>query len=330
MLCLLCSALLFLCVGGTVTPVFAQPAKILLLHSYHPEYPWVASITSGVNEALQGKNVELEIFYMDTKRKTSQEWKVQAGKLAQEKIASFDPDVVIAADDNAQIFVTQKYAGKKRPFFVFCGVNGEPEDYGFPASNVTGLIERPLFKEAIDYARQFDPHIKTVAVLSDDGPTSVGTLNYMLSQEPDNVKIVNYHLLGDFEVWKKRVLQYNIDVDALIIYTYHTIKESGQKESLPPEEVIRWTVENATIPTVGFFDFALEEGVFCGVLESGEEFGLESAKIALALIKGEDINNFPIRPAKSGLKMINLKTAEKLKIAVPEELVQSADRVFSE
>jgi len=321
---------LFLFVGGMVTPSFAQPAKILLLHSYHPEYAWVESISNGVKEVLQGKNVQLEIFYMDTKRKTSQEWKVQAGKLAQEKIESFDPDVVIAADDNAQIFVTQKYAGKKRPFFVFCGVNGEPEDYGFPSSNVTGLIERPHFREAIDYVRQFDPHIKVVAVLSDDGPTSVGTLNYMLSQQPEDIKVLNYHLIGDFEIWKQRVLQYNIDADALIIYTYHTIKQPGQKESLPPEEVIRWTVENATIPTVGFFDFALEEGVFCGVLESGEEFGVESAKIALALIKGEDISNFPVRPAEAGLKMINLNTAKRINVSVSDELIQSADRVFPE
>ncbi len=47
--------------------------KIMLLHSYHAEYPWVADITKGVQQGFSdsgleiGKNVALDIFFMDTK-----------------------------------------------------------------------------------------------------------------------------------------------------------------------------------------------------------------------------------------------------------------------
>ena len=45
--------------------------KILLLHSYHKEYPWVAAITAGVHKALAGQDIILNTFYMDTKRNPS-------------------------------------------------------------------------------------------------------------------------------------------------------------------------------------------------------------------------------------------------------------------
>ena len=55
--------------------------KILLVHSYHAEYPWVDSITKGVQATLEGTGVDLDIFYMDTKRKTEEAWKFDPGNL---------------------------------------------------------------------------------------------------------------------------------------------------------------------------------------------------------------------------------------------------------
>ncbi len=49
--------------------------KVLLIFSYHPEYPWVVEETRGVDDILKGRGVETEILYLDTKRNTSAEWK---------------------------------------------------------------------------------------------------------------------------------------------------------------------------------------------------------------------------------------------------------------
>jgi len=301
-----------------------QPKKVLLLHSYHAEYPWVASITKGVRDALEGENVVLQIFYMDTKRKTSQDWKVQSGKLAKDMIEKWKPDVVIAADDNAQIFVTQKYAGNK-PYFVFCGVNGEPSDYGLPASNVTGVIERPHFKESVEYLQKIIPNIRKIAVISDDGPTSIGALEFMNNQNLA-VKILDYHLIGDFNTWQKRVTEYNIDADALCIYMYHTVREKGNTLSMSPKEVMNWTQANCTIPTIGFFDFSIEDGMFCGVVESGEEHGYEAAKMAVSLLKGVSIESLPVKTAEQGIPMVNLDIAKGLNIIIPKDILDATKK----
>ena len=102
--------LLFYVIAVLSIPVAAQQQlisrqgkKILLIHSYHAEYPWVAAITDGVRKALAGENITLDIFYMDTKRHPADAWKIKAGEQAQKVIAEWKPDAVIAADDDAQI-----------------------------------------------------------------------------------------------------------------------------------------------------------------------------------------------------------------------------------
>ena len=300
--------------------------KILLVHSYSAEYPWVASITQGVMDAVKDSSVDVEIFYMDTKRQTSPEWKARSGKLAIKKIEQWHPEVVICAADNAQIFVTQKYAGKEKPQFVFCGVNGEPADYGLLASNVTGIIERPHFNASLDYLKAIVPNIRKAAVISDNGPTSIGGME-VISRANSEVKILDYHLIGSFDVWKQRVKQYNVDADVLCVYKYETIKDKGSEQSLLPKDVMEWTRMNGIIPTIGFFDFAIEDGLLCGVVESGEEHGWEAANMALQILSGTSPMALPIKTTRKGLKMLNLKTAKHLGISIPEQIIKDADKV---
>jgi len=305
----------------------AAKKKVLLLHSYYSDYPWTNAITEGVQEILPGQDVELEIFYMDTKRKTSQEWKVKSGEMAIKKIDEWQPDVVIASDDNAQIYVTQNYAGKAKPYIVFCGVNANPADYGFPASNVTGILERPNMDAAIKFLKAIYPTARRVAVISDTDPTSRGTLEY-LSENAYDIRIIKYHLIKDFDTWKDRINFYNIEADAIFIYMYHTIRAGEEAVSIPPEEVLKWTVANAKVPLVGFFDFAVEGGMLCGAVESGREFGQEAAKMAMELLQGKDIKDIPVKISTVGIRMLNMSTARRLGIAVPEDVLPTIEKVF--
>ncbi len=295
--------------------------KILLVHSYHPEYPWVASITKGVQETLAASSVQLEIFYMDTKRRTSESWKVRAGELAQQKVAEFKPDLVIAVDDNAQQYFGKAYVGKELPI-VFCGVNADPSKYGYPAKNVTGIIERANFKGTLEYLRLVKP-IHKVAVFSSDDPTSRGALNFMKQDYVD--ADVEFKLVHDFDTWKKTVKEYNETTDAFGIYTYHTVSPGADSyQSIDPREVMEWTIQNTTVPTFGFFDFGIEDGLLMGVVESGYEHGEKAARYAIDILSGMPVSSLPVVKAKIGQKMINKVTAEKLGITLTEELTRNA------
>jgi len=58
------------------------------------------------------------------------------------------------ADDNAAKYVVEAYFKDADVPFVFCGVNWTADEYGFPYSNVTGIVEvapiGPMLEEAVE------------------------------------------------------------------------------------------------------------------------------------------------------------------------------------
>src|SRR5512145_2018462 len=233
----------------------ALPKRVLVVQSYHPEYAWVALLNRGVAQRLSAAGIPFEAFYMDTKRKTDDAWKKESGMLAQKRMAEYQAGVVIAVDDNAQQFFGRMLVDGPVPL-VFCGVNHDPTRYGYPARNVTGIIERPNLKQTLSLMSRFRT-VKRFALLSDDDPTSIGAVNY-LKQGNYDATLVETRTVGTFEEWKKAVVELNGKVDALGIYTYHTIKRTGEAQSMNPKDVMAWTMDHLTVPTMGFLDFAIE------------------------------------------------------------------------
>lgn len=114
--------------------------KCLFVSSYHQGYPWADGVERGVKGGLEG-HCEIRQFDMDTKRNKDKEYKERVALEAKKLIEDWKPDVVITADDNAAKFLIVPYFKEKELPFVFCGVNWSAKDYGFPVSNVTGMVE---------------------------------------------------------------------------------------------------------------------------------------------------------------------------------------------
>lgn len=306
--------------------------KILVVHSYHPEYEWVSTVSRGIKRIFENEeNIRLETVYMDTKRKTSQEWKQQVGERVQKVIANWQPDVLITVDDNAQEYVGKYYAGKERPYVVFCGVNRSAERYGYPASNVTGVLERPNFKATIDFLQEIMPEVKKIAVISDHSPTSQGAIKYIKEKAPEvKVKIIAYDLPVTFKEWKACINSYQDKAQAILLYTCHTIKQAQQEDSLASETVMSWTAEHSQIPLVSLLTFIVDNGALCGVLESGLEQGYQAAKMARELLKGKDIKALPIKTPKKGLIMFNNKSARRWNVEIQDEIKEKIDILVGE
>ncbi|GAJ18072.1 unnamed protein product, partial [marine sediment metagenome] len=56
--------------------------------------------------------------------------------------------------------------------FVFAGMNGEPGDYGFPADNITGVLERGHVNESMELLKRLVPSLTRAAIITDNSPTS--------------------------------------------------------------------------------------------------------------------------------------------------------------
>lgn len=307
--------------------------KILVLHSYHLDYEWVRAINRGINVTLSSDTgIEIQHFYMDTKRHADTAWKQQITSEAMELIHIWQPDIIIAADDNAQDLIGRKVAQEGKIPWVFCGVNGKPEAYGYPADNVTGVLERLHFLESLELFKKIDPDAKRIVFVSDFSPTSQAVIDYarnLPQLQTIGLDVVDWVMPKTFSEWKQTILKYHDTVDAFAVYTYHTVKlDEFSSESMPASEVMEWTSQNSHIPIIGFLIFSTDNGVFCGMFESGIEQGKIAAQMALQILAGTPPYKLEYTTPKQGQTAINMGIAEKLNINVPDAILKTADLII--
>ena len=194
--------------------------KILHIMSYHSPWEWTDDQLKGFKDALRDLDIEYRVFQMDTKRKSSEEWKEKVGKEAKELIESWKPDLVYTSDDNAQKYVATYYVNSDIPF-VFSGVNADPNNYGFMGSkNITGVLEQEHFVESVQLLKETVPNVYKIAVIFDEGPTWPGVMKRMkanLDKLP-GIEFISWETIKTFEQFKNRMkaLQTKADAVALI------------------------------------------------------------------------------------------------------------------
>lgn len=151
---------------GSMSVAQALP-RCLHVMSYHQGYEWNDGIETGVENVLRGK-CELRKFYMDSKRNTSPEFIKTMALQAKNEIEKYKPDVVIVSDDNASRYLVQPFYKDAKTPFVFNGVNWTAEAYGYPYSNVTGMVEVAPVITMLEIAQRNVTNVRTVAFLSAD------------------------------------------------------------------------------------------------------------------------------------------------------------------
>jgi ABC-type uncharacterized transport system substrate-binding protein len=303
----------------------AAAERVLVVHSYHEGYGWTDTIQKGIDEVLKPAGVEVKVVMMDAKRKTEAAERTKAGEAAKQVVAEWKPAVVITSDDAAQTFFAKDYAGKAdAPQFVFCGVNAEAAKYGYPAANVTGLLERPHVTQCLEFVAKIVPGAKQVAFVSDPGEVTDAVIPYFKGQ-PQPVPVVAYDVAQTFDEWKALIAKHQ-DKDAILIQNYQSLKQGDGKAD--PKAVMAWTVANTKKPLVGIYDFAVRDGCVFGIAESALEHGQEAAHRAVAILKGKKAGELPISTAKQGLVMFNLTSAKALTVEIPFDLLELASETI--
>lgn len=309
------------------------PARVVVVHSYNPEYVWTQNISLGIQEALHGLKPDITTLYLDAKRTPEPEVLRQHAEEILQQIEALAPQVVIAADDAAQQYLVAPHLkGRAAPQVIFCGVNAPLNLYGFPAANVSGVRERWHTRESIALMQRIVPKARSFAFLTDDSESSQHVLNDlrkdMRKGSPYALRPVAVEAVGTFQQWQSKVRSYQKKADALAVGIYHSLRDERTGLVVPPETVSAWTASANRLPTIGFTDYAVEHGLLCGVLESAHEQGWLAGQLArIMLEQGVAAGTLPVRINKKGIVMLNLKTAERLGLIIPFEIISAAGLV---
>ncbi|MDD5724271.1 MAG: ABC transporter substrate binding protein [Syntrophales bacterium] len=292
--------------------------KILHIMSYHSPWKWTDDQFNGFKDALRGLSIEYRIFQMDTKQKSTEEWKQKVGKEARDLIHNWKPDLVYTNDDNAQKYVTKYYVNSDIPF-VFSGVNADPEEYEFVgSSNITGILEQEHFVETVRLLKEIVPDVGKIAVIIDEDPTWDGVTKRMKqkSDQLPGVQFVSWDVIDSFEEFKHRIKQLQTEADAIALIGVFTYKDK-YGNNVPYAETLKWTAENSNLPDFSFWEDRIPYGTLCTVTVSGYEQGLAAGKIARGILAdGKRPSSYPIKPTVKGEPVISLARANRLGIKI--------------
>jgi ABC-type uncharacterized transport system substrate-binding protein len=289
--------------------------QILHIDSYDDNYDWSMGILRGIQHVLQDTGVELKTLYMDTKHNTSEEFAQQTARQIKAEIEVFQPDVVIASDDNASKYVVMPYYKNASLPFVFCGVNWDMTPYGYPYSNTTGMVEVELIDVIIKNLRTY-ARGERLGFLSPDELSEHKIIE-------NHTKLLNVHYTKQFFVktfveWKQRFLELQSTVDMLFI------TNNGGISGWDNAEAQRFVEQNVKIPVGAQHDFMMPYALL-GIVKSSEEQGEWAAQAALQILDGTKPEAIPVAQNKRGKLYVNMRIGNRLNILFAPELLELAE-----
>ncbi|MDG3085559.1 hypothetical protein P7F88_05350 [Vibrio hannami] len=267
-----------------------------------------------------GEKHVLMYFEMDTKRLPQTEFSNRADK-AWELYKERSPDLVVLADDNALKLLGPRFVGIKTPV-VYLGINANPREYGVArATNVSGVLERPLLRRSILMLNKIMP-IDKALLLMDSSETS-RVIKEEIFYGNDEIKLGETHvdikLVDNLDQWHELVLgAKKHGYDVLIAALYHTLSD-GSGNHIDAEKIIQWTSRNTPIPPFGFWDFSIGNSAnIGGYVVSGYEQGKAAGEmVERVLTEGERVRPYMLNRGEYVFSRSQLK---KWDINLPDEI----------
>lgn len=310
-------------IGAMAVFVVINTAKprVLVLHSYDTEYIWVRDINVGLNRVLLNKPYTMRWHYMDTKRNPDEAFKQRAGVLARRIIEDWDPNVIIAVDDDAQRYAVKLYTNHPKIKIVFAGINGEIEPYGYDkAHNVTGILERKQWRGVKNLISETVVHrVKEarpirIAYVGDTSGSVKEDTKFLNTFDWKPYVLHSSKLVKTYDEWKAAVLKANKEADVLVTTNYRRIQvsEADEKKMVPPEELVKWTEDNTpNVPIIGTNGFYVEDGGMMALATSPFEQGRVAGEMTVKIL---DKKMSPKQiPVESTQQFIAYMRAERLR-----------------
>jgi len=260
---------------------------IVVVQSYHIEYKWDATYVNALQTVL-GKDHKLHVFELDTKRLPKPDWPQRVSEI-QAAIADIKPDLAILGDDNAFTLMADHFVEQDIPV-VFLGVNGGPVQHPtLEHPLVTGILERPFFKESVRHLRKVLQERERFLILMDDSPTMRNAVNEYFGdkrQATIHGSQVDILLTNDRDTWLQSAVNAHERYDAVLLGTYHTIRDNDN-QYVAPDDLLKQAFDQAQIPLFAFWDFSVgKELAIGGFTISAHQEGLTAARMASLILSG--------------------------------------------
>jgi ABC-type uncharacterized transport system substrate-binding protein len=293
--------------------------KCLFVSSYKAGYEWSDGVERGLRSVLAG-NCEIRQFDMDTKLYKSPEENIQRALMAKAIIEEWQPDIVISADDNAAKYLVQPYYRDAALPIVFCGVNWTVKEYGFPYSNVTGMIEVAPIVPTLERAGEIVPNLKRAFYIGADTLTEKKNLDRFQEASALVGLHLEWALVGTTADWIAAYARAQQQSDVVIMGSNAGINDWDDEAALA--SVLASTRKLSVTNHEWMMPFTI-----MGVTKVPEEQGEWAGKAAIAILGGVKPSSIPIVPNDRRDIWINNEIVTAAGIDIPHGIMKKAKKV---
>lgn len=283
--------------------------------------PWLGVFRLRLNDLgyVVGKNISIETRHAEGRL---DRMPMLVSELVQQKV-----DVIVAP--NNVVIRAAREATKTIPIIMITTV--DPVDAGYvnsfanPGANITGLanLSRDLSAKRLELLRDVLPQMSRVAILWDaDGPgPKVAFKEYKAAAQAFKLELRSFEVHGpDPDFAGAFHAARSTRVDALIVVGNALIYQHAK-------QIFELAIKNR-LPSM------TEEGRFVsagGLLSYGASLAdlyRRAAEYVVEILKGANPGNLPVKLPSKFEVFINLKTADKIGVVIPQSLLLQADKVI--
>lgn len=268
-----------------------HPPRILILHSYAPDYSWTRELHAGILSVLEkpGQPASYRVEYLDAKHHDSPAYLAQVFRLYQEKYRHDTPirfDGIILTDNHALEFASRhREALFPNTPMAACGIN-DPRSVPASAGDINIIIERVSHLETLNAALRQNPATHTIHVAIDNTLTGQSIRQDFLNQTLSLAGRVKLDILPPMS--KDDLLRFaekRVPGELIYLLVYF---QDATGQVFTAEEIPRTVAARARVPVYVAWDFQLNTGVVGGCVTSAFGQGQKVAQTLLDRLSGKN------------------------------------------
>jgi PAS domain S-box-containing protein len=274
----------------------ATPKRVLIVHSFGSAAPPFTTHSTAFETELtakMGEPVDLDEVSLDVARYASLDMEDALVDFMRARQSVWKPDLVVPIGSPAGVFVAQ-YRDRLFPLstpIVYAGMDRRRLPVGTLDRNATFVGESFDVRGWVEDILQIAPGTRNIAVVIGDSPLErvwVGIIKKEFEPFADHV---SFTWLNDLPV--EGILQRtkSLPPESFILHVLMMRDANGVTHN--GDEVLRRIHAVANAPINGLFQHQLGMGVTGGRLYQAEAEGVEAARIAIRILRGEPATNFP-------------------------------------
>jgi PAS domain S-box-containing protein len=243
------------------------------------------------------------------------------------KYRHVQPDVIIASDDAALIFL-KRHHQKLFPDVpvVFCGVNSIEEAHSVDRKHFTGLVETLDISVNIVLALAILPKVDKIVIVSDGTPTGIGTRQMAVKAAQNHPDTTFIYLNGE-ELSTDEMLAYLRRLDAtsaVIAPAWYKDKDGNIFDN---KAIYPRLAAASPVPVFGASSANLGLGIIGGKVNSGTIQGEYAAERALRIISGEaTAKDLPVETASRNRYIFDYR--QLTRFGIDEQLLPPGSEIL--